>query len=143
MTNENILLEIFEIKEIQSLFIICQKIYKEPILYTVENLSSFIYHNDRDFYDCCKALIICKKLSEGNKLKVIDENICIKSIKFILGHLYLTKSYIFQLYESQLVQSDRVFFEELDVVKVIHLIDEIEQKREIKEGSIFSNCTNF
>lgn len=139
----NTLKEIFEIKGILSLYNICEKINEKTIIDDVSLLSRFLYHNDRDFEDCCQALILCKKLSDTSTLKNTDESLCIKSIKCVLGHLLIIKSYIYSLYKNKLSETDCEFFKRLDVSCLVKEINKLEQNKKTKTEDIISSCTVF
>ena len=137
----NLLKEVLEIKDISALCIICEKINKTPVSDPISYLVLFLRHNDRDFDDCSKALVVCKKLSNDPTLENKNEILCIKCIKCTLGHLLLVKSCIYELYKNDLNELDREFFEKLDVVSLMEKIKEIEQRNETKNKNTSSNCT--
>lgn len=139
----NTLKEVFAIEEISSLYAICEKINKTPVPTDIARISSFLHHNDRDFYDCCQTLVICKKLSEDPSLKSTDETLCIKSIKCILSYLLLTKSCIYPLYKNELNETEGNFIENLKIEDLLKQINELEQKKSLKEESVDSTCTIF
>lgn len=132
--------EILEIEDISSLCAICEKLNETSVSDDLSCLVSLLHHNDRDFEDCCTALVSCKKLSSDPTLKSKDEALCIECIRCILGHLSRVKSCIYGLYKSRLNEFDREFFEKLDVPRLIKKINKIEQRKEPKNGNVFSNC---
>lgn len=137
----NTLNEIFEIKEISSLYNICEKINKRIIGDDISVLGRFLYHNDRDFDDCCQVLMLCKRLSDKPELKNTEESLCVKSVKCILAHLLKIKSCIYSLYKDDLSASDCEFFEKVDVSYLIKTINKLEQNRKAKMEGIISPCT--
>lgn len=133
--------EIFEMKEISSLYNICEKINIKTITDDISGLSRFLYHNDRDFDDCCQVLILCKRLSDKPELKNTEESLCVKSVKCILAHLLKIKSCIYSIYRDKLSESDCEFFEKLDVSCLIRKINKLEQDRKAKTEGDSSPCT--
>lgn len=133
--------EIFGLKEISFLYNICERVNKKTIADDISALSRFLYHNDRDFDDCCQALILCKRLSDKPELKNTEESLCMKSVKCILAHLLKVKSCIYSLYKDDLRESDCEFFEKLDVIYLIKTINKLEQDRNAKTKGIISSCT--
>ena len=134
--------KILEIRDISTLCVICEKINEMPVLGNISRLSQFLYHNDRDFNDCCEALLLCKNLCYNSILRKKEEDLCIKSIKCVLCHLYKIQTYIFSLYGNKLDRSDWEFLEKLDIIRLIKEIDVIDHKENAKKD-IFHNCVLF
>ena len=88
-------------------------------------------------------LSFCAKICANNSiLRKKEEDLCIKSIKCVLCHLYKIQTYIFSLYGNKLDRSDWEFLEKLDVIRLIKEIDVIEHKENAKKD-IFHNCVLF
>ena len=135
---------ILEIRDISTLCDICEKINGMPVLdnNSTSSLSQFLYHNDRDFEDCCEALLLCKNLCYSSILRKEEEDLCLKSIKCVLCHLYKVQTCIVSLYESKLDKAEGEFLKKLDVISLIKEIDLIVQKEKAKKD-IFHNCALF
>lgn len=135
--------EVFAVENILPLCAICEKIGGPYDSSEVSALSRFLYHNDRDFSDCCRVFQLCKTLSDSSVLENKVELQGIKCIRYVLAYLHTWKAGILSGYRDKLDESDYNFIEKLDILPIIKKIKEIEQKEEDRKVSTSSPCNIF
>lgn len=126
----NVLQKIFAEQEFEKLSNICKKINSEPINNCdTTKLDHFLWHNDRDFLDCCQIYNFCKYLASID-ISSDTEKQCLTCLKYVLAYLTTKKQAILHVYKHRITKKDSEFLKKLDEMGLLSKIREIEAQNE-------------